>query len=188
MKTIAILLILTLCLTCRYEEERLEEFIKFRVKSDGASLVQASAMFGIIFTATKGNTFFADDVYIRRDSASVFYGYPLKDAKIAVRDGRLVVSLPEPKRIAINKYTQELNTNDTSFNPTDKTGAAMDIDAEINAKLEILIGENEGKSTEMSKKISQQYFEALANSYGLDLELTFSEPAKLEVNANAAEE
>ncbi len=169
-------LFLALFLSCGGSGKKMEREIWRRIQDDGAHLVQAQALYGMVYT-TQNKRFISKDFYIRRDSARVFYGYPIKDAKIKVEEGYLRVRLKRPVIVSIDKVTDTSFANNPDYRPTDREGT-VDVDREMNRHLQEMISQNQENSLAMTRQISRQYFDALAMHYGLVLDLQFEEEEK----------
>ena len=156
----------------------IEQKIYSKVKQDGPHLAHLETIYGIVFTNQAENWIQSDDIYIRRDRASVFYGYDLDNAEIRVIEGNgqniLQVKLPTPKQISIDRMAVSIDSAHEDYKPKDKEGTLIDVDKKMNGKLDEIVKIYEGKSIEMIKKISQQYFESLSKRFNLQLDLEFS--------------
>jgi hypothetical protein len=161
------------------ETEKIEHQIVSKVKSDAPYLAQLEAVYGVVFTNRKENMVFRDDMYIRKDKASVYYGYGLEDAEIEVVeiDGERVlrVRLPRPEQISIDRQTLQIETSSPRFKPVDTDGALVNVDKEMNEHLQSVIDNYETRTVEMTKNMSREYFLSLAQRYGLKLDLKFGE-------------
>lgn len=156
----------------------LEQEIKTKVKSDIPHLAMLKANYTLNFFHYSENLIQSDDYYIRQDLAQVFYGYSLDDAKInVIREGDLNildVELPLPKKISIDRrIVQKPLVTDEDYKPEDDDGKQIDIDAHMNKRLDETLKSYSEKTINKTQEVSQEYFEALASRYGLELRLTF---------------
>jgi hypothetical protein len=161
------------------ETEQIEHQIVSKVKSDAPYLAQLEAVYGVVFTNRKENMIFRDDMYIRKDKASVFYGYGLEEAEIEVveENGERVlrVRLPRPEQISIDRQTLQIESSSPRFKPVDTDGNLVNVDKEMDEHLRSVIGRYEDRTVEMTKNMSREYFLSLAQRYGLRLDLQFGE-------------
>jgi hypothetical protein len=177
-KGILILLILISFFGCDKSQtknfEEIQSQIQAKVDTSASYLANLEAIYGLAFTNYKSNTIRSDDLYIREDEAKVLYGYALEESKIKVNDnGILEVSLPSPKQLAIDKRILFISNVHDGYRPQNEKEERYDVDAELNMKLNDALNKHESKTIDMTKKMSRQYFEALATRFGLELELSF---------------
>ena len=184
MKHSACILLLTLLLVgmsaCqRDKQEIIERHIVAKVQQDTPYLAQLEATYSLAFTNYRPNTITSDDFYVRKDLASVFYGYALKEAEIHVihknDEDILSVKLPNPKQISIDRKILSIENAHEGYLPLDQEKHPINVDAWMNEHLQKAIQQYEEKTIEMTKTMSQQYFEAMAHRFGLKLKLEFVE-------------
>lgn len=184
MKPYAFVLLLSLLLVgnsaCqRQDGEIIERHIIAKVQQDTPFLAQLEATYSLAFTNYRPNVITSDDFYVRKDLASVFYGYALKDAEIHVvnesNENILSVKLPHPKQISIDRKILSIENAHDDYLPLDEEKDPINVDAWMNEHLQEAIQQYEEKTVEMTKTMSQQYFEAMAHRFGLKLKLEFVE-------------
>jgi len=181
-KIIGIFLLIFLATTCSCSKDvdvkTLEGSIKSKVKKDGPHLAHLEAIYHILFVNEHKNLIASDDYYIRRDRASVYYGYEIEKAAIQVAQKNsikiLQVVLPVPKKISIDKRVLYQGYTHSKYNPVDEDGNEIDVDREITKKLVDVRNKYDKKSIELTKQISRQYFESIAKLYNLKLNLKFN--------------
>lgn len=177
---------------CHTEQRKtiLEQQIIAKIRQDTPYLAHLEATYSIAYINYTHNRIFTDDVYVRNDDASVFYGYALKDADIAImtenNERILRVKLPQPKQISIDRKVVSIETNDPEYRPIDASGQRVDVDAYMNQQVEKALKTYEEKTIEMTREMSRQYFEAVAHRFGLKLQLEFI--TALEVPKKTTEE
>lgn len=164
----------------------IEKQIHSKVKEDAPHLAQLEAVYGIVFTNKQKNLIFHDDIYLRRDRASVYYGYNLDKAVIKVTeegDKRILnVTLPVPKQISIDRKVVEVNSTHKGYHPEDEDGNLINVDEQIHKHLQKVVRSYEDKTIEMTRNLSKQYFEALADRFGCELNLVFEQRRSPESN------
>lgn len=179
MKKIFIIVISSLLLFQACEDDiALERQITTKVKEDAVYLAQLEAVYGLVFTNQRENWISSDDIYIRKDLASVYYGYSLDDAEITVKDNEqgvktLYVNLPVPEKVSIDRRIVSLHSTHDDYQPVDEDEKYINIDEQLNSHLDRVLEKYEERTIEMTKKISRQYFDNLAARFGLKLELKF---------------
>ena len=129
------------------------------------------------FTNHRENLLQSDDFYVRKDQAKVFYGYSLKEAEIKVikENGEKILSvkLPNPRKISTDRKVLSIETTHEGYQPVDEDGKSINVDEWMNQTLDDAIAKYEEKTIEMTQTVSKQYFEALAERFGLKLKLEF---------------
>ncbi|MCF8259270.1 MAG: DUF4230 domain-containing protein [Melioribacteraceae bacterium] len=162
---------------CSESNIELERNLEIKIKEDGAALAQLEAVYGVVFTNQKENWVSSDDIYIRKDMANVYYGYGLEEAKISVVDEDdikvLKVILPAPKQISVDRKTVSVESTHEDYNPRGPNGEMLNVDLEMNKKLEEISAKYSAKTIEMTKNITKKYFETLAFRFDLKLDITF---------------
>lgn len=157
--------------------EEIEHSIQSKVLKEAPHLANLEATYATVFSNHDKNWIFEDDLYLRKDEASVFYGYNLEKANIHVmqEDNRriLKVELPVPKQISIDRTVKEIHKTNELYNPIDADGNPINVDKMINEDLQALIEHYEEQTIEHTRMLSQQYFSAIAAQYGLELEISF---------------
>ncbi|MGA1869953.1 MAG: hypothetical protein ACMUJM_15575 [bacterium] len=151
--------------------------IKCKIKEDAACLSQMEAIYSLAFTHFRERTIVSDDIYLRRDLATVFYGYSFDKLQINIieedNERILHVSLPQPQIISYDRKTKQVECTHDSYHPTDETKKEIDIDKILDDKLKALVNKYEAKSIETTKELSRLYFKALAKRFGLKLEMEY---------------
>lgn len=170
-----ILFVLLLLLAgCRMTEPG-EAFLLARIIDDIPQIAHLEASYGLVFTHHLPNRIISDDYYVREDVASVYYGYPLEDLRIDIRNGNLYVRLPKPRKISVDRRIKTVRITHPSYHPLDENGSPIDIDAVMVSRLHEIENHYEHRTAAMTRALSRQYFEALAHRHGLKLKLTFTE-------------
>ena len=177
-----ITIILMLILSCNINDSSqhnklLKQIIESKIQEDGPCLSQMEALYNLAFAHYHKNMIFSDDIYYRRDLATVYYGYPLNELKIEVIEENdeniLKVFLPNPKEITTDKKIKELNCTNKKYKPTDENDALINIDKIFNDKLDQLKNKYKEKSLSTTKELSQKYFHALGKRFGLKVKITY---------------
>lgn len=164
--------------SCGSDTDLLEKNIISKIKEDGPSIAHLEAVYSLVFINERDNIIASNDLYVRRDQASIFYGYEIEDIEIKIVEENekrtLRVKLPTPKQVSIDrKIVNHFYTHD-NYTPVDFNNNAIDVDRSIDNNLNKLSKQYGEKSLEMTKKLSLMYFENLAKRFGLDLKLEFS--------------
>lgn len=165
-------------------EKQLEETIITKIRQDTPYLAHLEAIYSVNYINYIDKKFLGirfpfvqDDIYIRNDVASVFYGYPLKDADISViienKQQTLRVKLPEPRQIAIDRRVRSAEVNDQRSIPLDEQGRRVDVDQYINGQVNTAIAKYEEQTVGMTREMTRQYFQAIADRFNLKLQLEF---------------
>ena len=171
---------------CQKEEQLkpLEQKLVMKVKQDAPHIAHLEATYGLAFTNFRENWISSTDFYIRTDQAKVFYGYALDQAEITVVQEEnqkiLSVKLPQPKQVSIDRNVASLEITHKDYQPVDEEGKSIDVDAWMMQKLEEAVKKYEEKTVEMTRTISQEYFETLAHRFGMKLKLEFTGQASTE--------
>ena len=178
------LLLMQGCQSLNQQEKEIEQKIVTKIRQDTPYLAHLEAIYSINYInyedrkiLGKRIPFKNDDVYIRNDAASVFYGYPLKDADIRVvkeNDQRILrVKLPQPKQISIDRKVLSIEVNDPEYVLRDEKGQRTDVDAYMDSRVKEVIKMYEKRTIDTTRQMSQQYFQAMADRFGLKLQLEF---------------
>lgn len=178
------LLLMQGCQSLNQQEKEIEQKIATKIRQDTPYLAHLEAIYSINYInyedrkiLGKRIPFKNDDVYIRNDAASVFYGYPLKDADIRVvkeNDQRILrVKLPQPKQISIDRKVLSIEVNDPEYVLRDEKGQRTDVDAYMDSRVKEVIKMYEKRTIDTTRQMSQQYFQAMADRFGLKLQLEF---------------
>ena len=178
------LLLMQGCQSLNQQEKEIEQKIVTKIRQDTPYLAHLEAIYSINYInyedrkiLGKRIPFKNDDVYIRNDAASVFYGYPLKDADIRVvkeNDQRILrVKLPQPKQISIDRKVLSIEVNDPEYVLRDEKGQRTDVDAYMDSRVKEVIKLYEKRTIDTTRQMSQQYFQAMADRFGLKLQLEF---------------
>ena len=178
------LLLMQGCQSLNQQEKEIEQKIVTKIRQDTPYLAHLEAIYSISYInyedrkiLGKRIPFKNDDVYIRNDAASVFYGYPLKDADIRVvkeNDQRILrVKLPQPKQISIDRKVLSIEVNDPEYVLRDEKGQRTDVDAYMDSRVKEVIKLYEKRTIDTTRQMSQQYFQAMADRFGLKLQLEF---------------
>ena len=175
---IIVSLMLVLMSACQ-KESYVERYIVAKVQQDTPYLAQLEAAYSLAFINFHENPVFSDDFYVRRDLASVFYGYSLKNAEIKMIEENnekvLWVKLPNPKQISIDRKIVDVESVRPGYQPLDQNKQPINVDAWMNEHLQKAIKQYEEKTIEQTKTLSKQYFEALAYRFGVKLKLEFTQ-------------
>jgi hypothetical protein len=163
-------------------QEEIDQKILTKIKQDTASLANLEASYTVNYINFQENNFpffGKHGFYIRNDIRTYFYGYSLKDADIKLiteNNQRILrVKLPEPRRIAVDQFTVEpIKTSDPNYIPRDEKGQLVDIEKEINARLDKATEMYEQKTIDKTREMSQLYFQDVADRFGLKLQLEFA--------------
>jgi len=178
------LLLMQGCQSLNQQEKEIEQKIATKIRQDTPYLAHLEAIYSINYInyedrkiLGKRIPFKNDDVYIRNDAASVFYGYPLKDADIRVvkeNDQRILrVKLPQPRQISIDRKVLSIEVNDPEYVLRDEKGQRTDVDAYMDSRVKEVIKMYEKRTIDTTRQMSQQYFQAMADRFGLKLQLEF---------------
>lgn len=160
------------------DKKDIEKIIK---KSPHISNLEAN--YGIVFTnATDGYSFagfnFGSDFYIREDLVRIGYGFDLNKVKIKItqdgEDNVLNISLPEPKQISEDKTILKITTAKKNSTPIAPDGQRLDVEKEVNREIEEVKASTQAQTFEKTKEASNQYFQALADSFGMKLNLEWN--------------
>ncbi len=142
---------------------------------DIPQIAHLEVSYGLVFTHHQPNRIISDDFYIREDMVRVSYGYPFEDIKIEIRDDLLVVRLPKPRKISVDRKVKGIRLTHPDYQPLDENGHPIDIDAVMVSKLNDIERHYEHRTAAVTRNLSRQYFEALAHRHGLKLKLTFTD-------------
>jgi hypothetical protein len=164
--------------SCGPDLELLEKTLTSKIKEDGPSIAHLESVYSLVFINERDNLIASNDLYVRRDKASIYYGYDIQDIDIMILEENekriLKVKLPTPKKVSTDrKIVSHFYTHDT-YTPVGANNKPIDVDMSINRNLNRLSKQYEEKSLEMTRKISSMYFENLAKRFGLELKLEFS--------------
>ena len=162
------LLLLLLLVGCR-TEPIIDRLLLSDIQQDLQYVEQLEASYGLVFTHYLPNRVISDDFYIREDSVKVAYGYPVEDMMIDVRDGVLLVRLPKPRKISVNRKVKDIRLTHPAYQPLDDNGQPIDIDTMMVLRLEEIEAHYRERSIAMARTLSRQYFETLAHWHGLKL-------------------
>jgi hypothetical protein len=153
-----------------------EQMIVSKVKQDTPYFTNFEATYNLAFTNFLGRLW-GDSIYVRKDRAKVFYGYSLNDAEIKIIQEQdepiLWVRLPSPKQVATDRKVLLVEANPKDYWPIDSEKHPIDVEQWMNERLDTTLQNYEGKSLEMTRKMSQEYFEAIAHHFNLKLKLEF---------------
>jgi len=165
------------------QEKPIEQEILAKIRQDNTEIANLEASYSINYVnfyqsknliRMNGKKYF----YIRNDVATVFYGYPLKDADIKVvteNNQRLLrVKLSQPKQVGgMSRYIVPNENNDPNYVPLDEKGEKADVEKYIKERLDKTIKMYEEKRIESTREMSQIYFQNIADRFGLKLQLEF---------------
>ena len=176
--SLVIILSFALLNSCGTDTEMLEKNIISKIKEDGPAIAHLEAVYSLVFVNERDNIIASNDLYVRRDQASIFYGYEIEDIEIKIvdeNDKRLLrVKLPIPRQVSVDrKIVNHFYTHD-NYTPVDSKNKKIDVDKSIRRNLDNMSKQYGAKSLETTKKLSKMYFENLAKRFGLELELEFS--------------
>lgn len=153
-----------------------EEFIISRVEQETPYFTNFEAMYNLAFTNFLDG-WFGDSIYVRKDQAKVFYGYSLNDIQIKIIQEQgepiLLVQLPNPKQVATDRKVLSVESNPKDYRPIDSQKQPIDVDQWMNQTLNESLQHYEETSIEMTRKMSREYFEAVAHHFNLKLKLEF---------------
>ena len=172
------------CQSPNQKEKEIEQKIVTKIRQDTPYLAHLEAIYSINYInyqdrkiLGKRIPYVNDEVYIRNDAASVFYGYPLKDADIRViteNDQRILrVKLPQPKQISIDRKVLSIEVNDPGYVLRDEKGQRTDVDAYMDSRVKDVIKMYEKRTIYTTREMSKQYFQAIADRFSLKLQLEF---------------
>ena len=167
-------ILLLLLVGCRTEPD-LERLLLSEIRQDIQYVAQLEASYGLVFIHHQPNRIISDDFYIREDMVRVSYGYPFEDIKIEIRDDLLVVRLPKPRKISVDRKVKGIRLTHPNYKPLDENGKPIDIEAVMVSKLNEIEIHYEQRTVAMTRNLSRQYFAALAHRHGLKLKLTFAD-------------
>lgn len=166
-----------LFVSCESDEEIVRAAVNQRIETDIAYLANIQAVYEITFANTQENLIYSDDIYLRKDLAKVFYGFNVNEVKVEFKTENnskvLVISLPEPERISIDRKVLELESTHSDYTPVDGSGNYINVDKSLNEKLNKVIEAYDPKTIELTKKIGQQYFKKIAERFGMKLEFKY---------------
>jgi hypothetical protein len=163
------------------EQKEVDQKILTKISQDISSFATLEASYSINYiNFQKKNPllFLAkDDFYIRNDIKTYFYGYSLKDADIKVitenNQRVLLVKLPQPKIVGEDRFTAFVKTNDPNYNPLDEKGQKADVEEYIKSRIDKATKMYEQRMVDKIREMSQQYFQDVADRFGLKLQLEF---------------
>ncbi|MDM8545584.1 hypothetical protein QUF61_03725 [Candidatus Venteria ishoeyi] len=165
----------------RTKHNMVEREIISKVRNESAYLSTMESIYSLVFTNFQSkwwHIFSGDDIYIRTDQASVFYGYSITNTIIKVKkeesENVLLVILPQPEKISTDRRTISTEVANEGYIPEVKEdGKEINIEKYLNTKLDNAIEQYEQKMIKRNKDMSKQYFEALAHRFSMRLELKF---------------
>lgn len=183
---IALLLLPALILgSCNHisKDEFIESEIKSSIAKNQSALSNIKSMYNIIRVYKKDKEsnwdfgFFSDNsFYLRSDIATVYLGYPISSAKISVEKNTLKIRLPKMETLAIDRYIKSISTNDPGMIPKDsKTKEYLNIDKDINDRIVSTIRTDKSKLQKVAFLFASQYFAVIAEKYGLQLDIAYSD-------------
>jgi hypothetical protein len=167
------------------KDKQLERQIITKIRQDKPYLAQLEAIYSVNYVNYVDRKvlgvripFLNDDVYARSDTASVFYGYALADVDIVIateNDQRILrVKLPQPSQISIDRLVNSpIIVNNEAYVPIDEQGKKVDVDQYIYARVTEAITQYEQKNLNMTRDMTRQYFQAIAERFNLKLQLEF---------------
>jgi hypothetical protein len=170
---------LTACDNAPSKVNLMQELINQKTSKDLSAIGTMSAKYEAVFAHYRHETLGFDDIFIQKALYSVIYGFNLSEAKINVEeqdDGSMIlnVSLPTPREItaARDRRTLEINRRFQNFNPTDKSGKKINVSQALDRNVQKQINRYQKQHIEQARKMTRQYFQALADNYGLELKYT----------------
>ncbi len=160
--------------------------VKSRIKTDWSrtELNVISAIYNVsyvFFESKLGKDWY----YIRRDVAEIPFGFDVDDIEIEIDAANkiLKINLAEPvvrkDLTGVNRKTVEHLFTSKKLIPQ-KNGKPVDVEKVLNEKLLDKVINNEKDLMQDTKKAARTYFEQLAISLGLELNLTFDKPIIIE--------
>ncbi len=179
MEKLILLLIFSLFFvsTCEPEDELIRTAVNQRIENDIAYLANIQAVYQITFANHQENFIYSDDIYLRKDLAKVFYGFNINEIEVEIKSVDnskiLSITLPEPQRISIDRKILELESTHLDYKPVDRFGDYIDVDKNINEKLNLVLETYDAKTIELTKKIGRQYFKKIAERFGMKLEINY---------------
>ncbi|BBC23709.1 DUF4230 domain-containing protein [Pseudanabaena sp. ABRG5-3] len=163
------------------EQKEVDQKILTKISQDISSFATLEASYSINYVNFQKKNpllFLAkDNFYIRNDIKTYFYGYSLKDADIKVitenNQRVLLVKLPHPKIVGEDRFTAFVKTNDPNYNPLDEKGQKDDVEEYIKSRIDKATKMYEQRTIDKTREMSQQYFQDVADRFGLKLQLEF---------------
>ena len=178
-KSLSTILFIILVITgCNQSVVDQSDSIKSKILETGPALSQMEAIFSLHFTHHSPNKIISDDFYLRRDQATVFYGYDLNKLKIDIlkKDGKNILFVEFPEVILISKDRKIIQPPEfahSGYSPKDDKEKSINVDKVMDDKLNRLIDKYQEKSLSKTKELSELYFQALAKRHGLLLEIKY---------------
>ena len=163
------------------EQKEVDQQILTKISQDISSFATLEASYSINYVNFQKKNpllFLAkDNFYIRNDIKTYFYGYSLKDADIKVitenNQRVLLVKLLQPKIVGEDRFTAFIKTNDPNYDPLDEKGQKADVEEYIKSQLDKATKMYEQRTIDKTREMSQQYFQNVADRFGLKLQLEF---------------
>ena len=156
-------------------ETQLQNIVDNKVSKDLSVIGTMAAKYEAIFTHYENKTFGLDDVYIKKALYKVVYGFDIEYADIRVKkvNGNFIlnVKLPPPIEIkeARNRLITELDKRFSNYYPKDKNGNKIDVSQALDDIVEKQIRVHEKQHIRQARIMTKQYFQVLADNYGMKL-------------------
>ncbi len=175
------LIILVVTVSCNKggEEKKLQNLINEKISKDLNAIGTMSAKYEAVFAHYEHKTIGFDELFIQKALYSVIYGFDIADAKINVKIGDdgakiLIVKLPAPHEIkeARNRRTLGIDKRFENYYPTDDNGKKINVSKALDRIIQKQVDKHQKQHIKQARKMTKQYFQALADSYGLKLKYT----------------
>ena len=156
-------------------ESQLDRMINERMSRDLNAIGTMAARYEAVF-AHYHEKFGFDDIYMQKAIYSIIYGFEVQDAKINVekeKDGTLVlnVKLPSPHEIkeARDRITLNIEKRFENYYPEDDNGNKINVSRALDRAVQKQVNKYQRHHINQARKMTKQYFQALADNYGMKL-------------------
>ena len=173
---IAIFFTLSACNSGPSPETQLQKIINEKMSKDLNVIGTMEAKYEALFAHYEKEIFGFDDIFIQKALYSIIYGFDIADAKINVEkgdDGILIlnVKIPSPREIkeARDRRTLSIEQRFQNYYPKDDNGRKINVSQALDRELQKQLNRHQKQHIEQTRKMTFQYFQALADKYGLKL-------------------
>jgi hypothetical protein len=168
---------ISLCFACgQSPENQLENKINERMSRDLTAIGTMAAKYEAVFAHYEYQAIGFNDIYLQKAIYSIIYGFDVQDAKINVgkeKDGTLVlnVKLPSPHEIkeARDRITLNIEKRFEDYYPKDDNGNKINVSRALDNTVQRQVNKYQRQHIHQARKMTKQYFQALADNYGMKL-------------------
>ena len=168
---------ISVCFSCgQSPETQLENRINERMSRDLNAIGTMAANYEAVFAHYEHKLIGFDDIYMQKAIYSIIYGFDVQDAKINVKkendEGLILnVKLPAPNEIreARDRITLNIEKRFEDYYPKDDNGNKINVSRALDNSIQMQVNKYRKQHINQAKKMTKQYFQALADNYGMKL-------------------